>query len=346
MVASRLTVTLSCPNWHIVGTNVSDHVLDCINFGKFLQSINFTHITLIPKKKNPELMSHFRPINLCNVIFKLVSKVMANRLKRILGKIIFDYQSAFVAKRVITDNIFISFEILHYMKSKCQGNTAHMALKLDMSKAYDRVEWDYLKGIMLKMGFHHRLVDLIMAGISFASYSVLVNGVPLGFIKPFRRIRQGDPLSPHLFLLCSEGFSALLRNALQQRLLHGVSISRNGPQITHVLFADDSSLFCKACSSECHIIKEILQIYEAASGQKISCEMSSIFSSPTLFCQPEMRSECYSILHPQNPLKNILVCPQSLVEVRNKLLLKSNFVSNPNSVGGKLNYYLRPGEKS
>ena len=115
--------------WHIVGTDVSDAVLDYINSGKFLQSINFTHITLIPKKKNLELMSYFRPISLCNVIFKLVSKVLPNRLKRILGRIISDCQSTFVAKRVITDNILVSFEILHYMKSKRQGNTAHMALK-------------------------------------------------------------------------------------------------------------------------------------------------------------------------------------------------------------------------
>ena len=104
--------------WHIVGTDISNAILDCINSGKFLQSINFTHITLIPKKKNPDLMSNFRPISLCNVIFKLVSKVLANKLKRILGRIISDCQSAFVAERVITNNILISFEILHYMKSK------------------------------------------------------------------------------------------------------------------------------------------------------------------------------------------------------------------------------------
>ena len=131
-------------------------------------------------------MSYFRPISLCNVIFKLVSKVLANRLKRILGRIISNCQVAFVAERVITDNILISFEILHYMKSKHQGNTAHMALKLDISKVYDKVEWDYLKGIMLKMGFHHKWVDLIMPRISSASYSVLVNGVPSRFIKPSR----------------------------------------------------------------------------------------------------------------------------------------------------------------
>ena len=126
--------------WHIVGTDVSNAVLDCINSGNILHSINFSHITLIPKRKNPEVMSHFRPISLCNVIFKIVSKVLVNRLKLILGSIICECQSAFVANRMIIDNFLISFETLLYMKSKRQGITAHMVLKLDMSKAYDRVE--------------------------------------------------------------------------------------------------------------------------------------------------------------------------------------------------------------
>lgn len=144
------------------------------------------------------------------------------------------------------------------MKSKHQGNTAHMALKLGMSKTYDRVEWDYLKALMLKMGFHPKCVDLIMAGVSSVFYSMLVNGVPSGFIKPSRGIHQGDPLSPYLFLLCTKGFLALLRNTAHNRDLHGVSISLNGSQITHLLFADDSLLFCNASLSECCVTKEIL----------------------------------------------------------------------------------------
>ena len=131
--------------------------------------------------------------------------------------------------RVITENILISFETLHYMKSKRQGNTAPMALKLDMSNAYNRVEWNYLKALMLKIGFHPKWVDLIIARVSSISYLVLVNGVPSGFIKPSRGICQGDPLSPYLFLLCIEGFLALFRNAAHHRDLHGVSISWNGP---------------------------------------------------------------------------------------------------------------------
>ena len=224
-------------------------------------------------------MSHFWPINPCNVIFKLVSKVLANRLKMISGSIISECQSAFVANGMITDNILISFKTLHYMKSKRQGNTAHMAIKLDMSKAYDRVEWDYLKALMLKMGFHQRWVDLIMVGISIVSYSVLVNGAPSGFIKPSRGIRQGDLLSPYLFLLFPEGFLTLLRYAAHHSDIHGVSCSRNGPSITYLLFANDSLLYCKASLSKCHIIMEILQTYEIASGQKINSDKSSIFFS-------------------------------------------------------------------
>lgn len=157
-----------------------------------------------------------------------------------------------------------------------------MALKLDKSKACNKAEWDYLKALILKMGFHSKWVDLVMAGISTVSYSVLVNSVPSGFIKPSIGILQRDPLSPHLFLLCSKGFSTLLRNAAKQRQLHGISISRNGPQITHLLFANDSLLFCNASLSECHVIKEILLAYEFAFGQKINCDKKSIsFSTNT-----------------------------------------------------------------
>ena len=263
--------------WHIVGTDVSNAVLDCINYGNILHSINFTHITLIPKRKNPDFMSHFWPINLCNVIFNL--KVLANRPKLILGSIISECQSAFVANRMTTNNILIYFKTLHYMKSKRQGNTAHMALKFNMSNAYDKVEWDYLKDLMLKIGFHHKWVDLIMAGVSSVSYSVLVNGAPSGFIKPSRGICQRDPLSPYLFLLCTKGFSVLLRNVAHHRDLHVVICSQNGPSITYLLFADDSLLFCNGSLSECHIIKEILQAYELASRQKINNDKSSIFFS-------------------------------------------------------------------
>lgn len=196
--------------WHIVGFDVSRAVIDCLNSRTMLRSTNLTHITFVPKRKNPDSLSYFRPISLCNVIFKIISKVLANKMKEIMGMIISYCQSALVPERVITDNILISFEILHYMKTKRRGNTSYMAIKLDMSKTYDRVEWDYLKALILHLGFHPLWVDLVMVGITSVSYFVLLNGVVSGYILTSRGFCQGDPLSPYLFLLCFEGFTALI----------------------------------------------------------------------------------------------------------------------------------------
>ena len=197
--------------WHIVDDDVSNAILDFFTSGRMLRSVNFTNIVLIPKVKSLEAMTQFHPISLCNVMYKIVSKILVNRMKSILPRVISDSQSAFVPRRLITDNIIMAFEVLHYLKNLGTGNNCQMAAKLDMSKAYDRVEWSYLKTILLKLGFHRRWVKLIMECVSSTSYSVLVNGTPHGYIKPSRGLRQGDPMSPYLFLICAEGLSTLLR---------------------------------------------------------------------------------------------------------------------------------------
>ena len=131
----------------------------------------------------------FRPISLCNVIYKLISKVLVNRLKSLLPSIVSENQSAFQARRVITDNILMAFEILHYMKTQQNGSTGFMALKLDISKAYDRVEWSFLECLLRKLGFHNRWVDLMMECITTVSYSILINGEPSQTIYPSRGLR-------------------------------------------------------------------------------------------------------------------------------------------------------------
>ena len=125
---------------HVVGNSVVLTVLDFLNNGNMLPVINHTNIVLIPKVKNPERMSEFRPISLCNVIYKIISKVLANKLKQVLPQIIAPTQSAFVLGRLITDNVLVAYETLHTMHSRKKGKTGSMALKLDISKAYDRVE--------------------------------------------------------------------------------------------------------------------------------------------------------------------------------------------------------------
>ncbi|XP_071906193.1 uncharacterized mitochondrial protein AtMg01250-like [Coffea arabica] len=119
-----------------------------------------------------------------------------------------------------------------------------------MSKAYDRVEWRFLKAVMQKMGFNDKWRNWIMECISTASYSFIVNGEVKEYVIPQRGIRQGDPLSPYLFLLCSEGFSNLLQKAATEQKVVGMKISSQGPRLTHLFFADDSLIFCKANSHD------------------------------------------------------------------------------------------------
>ena len=154
-----------------------------------------------------------------------------------------------------------------------------MALKLDMSKAYGRVEWSFVEGMISRLGFIARWIELVMNCIMSVSYSVVVNGEPNGMIYPSRGLRQGDPLSPYLFLLCGEGFSTLLHRAEDSRELHGVVCSRGGPKIFHLFFVDDSLLFCNATVEECGVLMEKLKLYEKASGQSINMEKTSLFFS-------------------------------------------------------------------
>ena len=133
-----------------------------------------------------------------------------------------------------------------------------MALKLDMSKAYDRVKWSFLEKIMATMGFNQRWISLISMCIRSVTYSILLNGQPHGFISPQRGLRQGDPLSPYLFLLITEGLHGLLKRVEMVGGLRGVSLCPAGPRISHLLFADDSLIFCKASMSNCQAIQSIL----------------------------------------------------------------------------------------
>lgn len=137
--------------WHIVGYSVSNMVLAVLRGAPLAESVNHTFIALIPKKKGADKMVDFRPISLCNVIYKLVSKVLANRLKIFLSDITSVNKSAFTPGRLITDNILVAFEIFHFMKSSMHVDGS-MALKLDMAKAYDRVDWGFLRVVMERLG--------------------------------------------------------------------------------------------------------------------------------------------------------------------------------------------------
>ena len=204
---------------------------------------------------------------------------MANKLKPFLGDIISENQSAFVPKRLITDNALIAFEIFHAMKRRGEGKDGSFALKLDMKKAYDRVEWSFLEKVLYKLGFNVAWVTKIMYCLESVSFSFKINGKVSGSVIPSRGLRQGDPISPYLFLMVADAFSTLISKAAREKRIHGAKICNGAPRVSHLFFADDSILFAKATVRECSVITDIISKYERASGQSVNLDKTDVVFS-------------------------------------------------------------------
>lgn len=263
-------------HWEIVGEDVANACIGWLNDGMFPDSLNRTNIVLIPKKSEVISMTDLRPISLCNVIFKIASKLLANRLKKVLDGVVSEAQSAFVPGRSITDSILIAHEVLHFLKRKREGRIGYAALKIDISKAYDKLEWNYLFAVLEAMGFSSKWLEWMRMCVCTVSYKVVFGGELLGPIYPTRGLRQGDPLSPYLFILAAEGLSALLKQGERCGVLHGCSVARGAPTVSHLFFVDDSYLFFKATESESRSLKQILLRYQNLSGQEINLNKSAL----------------------------------------------------------------------
>ncbi|XP_019159989.1 PREDICTED: uncharacterized protein LOC109156592 [Ipomoea nil] len=280
--------------WDVMGTDVSSYILNCVNTCSMPDKLNETNIILIPKKKTPEMVSDYRPIALSNVVYRVMAKMITARMKPLMENIISESQSAFISGRLITDNILIAAEVGHYLNSKQCGLTGWGALKLDMAKAYDRMEWSFLQRMLRALGFDERWIELLMMCVTTVSYSVLVNGSRTDQITPTRGLRQGDPLSPYLFIIGDEGLSILLKQAHAKGEIHGCRVARGAPSITHLFFADDSLLFFKANIQEAGVVKRCLSEYEKMSGQAVNYHKSNICYSKNT--RGEIRKEIADIL--------------------------------------------------
>ncbi|CAA7051323.1 unnamed protein product [Microthlaspi erraticum] len=232
-------------NWEVVKESVTRFVLDFFRSGNLPVGINDAIVVLIPKVLKPERITQFRPISLCNVLFKTITKTIVMKLKKVMPKLIGPAQSSFIPGRLSMDNIVVVQEAVHSMRRK-KGVKGWMLLKLDLEKAYDRIRWDFLKDTLQAAQLPKSWVGWIMTCVSGPDMSILWNGEQM---------------------------------AVTEKKWKPIRLSRGGPNLSHVCFADNLILFAEASVGQIRVIRGILEKFCVASGQKVSLEKSKIFFS-------------------------------------------------------------------
>nr|KYP51130.1 Transposon TX1 uncharacterized [Cajanus cajan] len=264
--------------WPIVGDELWRTVRDAFQLGFSEVSLLETQMVLIPKVDHPVSLKEFRPISLCNVAWKVISKVLVARLRPFLPDVIGPFQGSFIPGRGTRDHSIIAQEAFHFVRRERSG-VGSLALKIDLEKAYDRVRWDFLESTLLQFGFPPVTIQLIMWGLKNSTISLLWNGSTLPPFAPSRGLRQGDPLSPYLFVFCMERLALRISEMLQKGQWKPIQLSPGGLLLSHLLFADDILLFCQASEGQAHLVASILGEFSRSLGLKVNLNKSKFVSS-------------------------------------------------------------------
>ncbi|KAJ0507913.1 putative RNA-directed DNA polymerase [Helianthus annuus] len=242
--------------------------------GSINKCCSSSFLALIPKVKDPSSPSDFRPISLIGVINKAISKVLVNRLKKVIGNLISEEQSAFLAGRNITYGPLILNETIAWLKKTKKPG---MIFKVDINKAYDSVNWKFLDSVMMQMSFPDRWRKWIMATLVSARASVIVNGSPTMEFECTRGLRQGDPLSPFLFVIAMEALTGIMKKAMVEGIFNGLKCTRNGPILSHLIYADDVVFLGRWSHDNAQNLRRILRCFYLASGLKVNLSKCIMF---------------------------------------------------------------------
>ncbi|XP_055800831.1 uncharacterized protein LOC129870195 [Solanum dulcamara] len=261
--------------WEIIEEDVTNMMKAFFCGAELPRFITHTNLILIPKKDIVNTFSDMRPISLSNFVNKIFSRLIHERLVSKLTNNISLNQAGFIKNRSIVENILLTQEIISDIRLRTKD--ANVIMKLDMAKAYDRVSWIFLTKVLRKMGFSERSIDIIYRIVSNNWYSVLINGQQQGFFKSTRGVKQGDPLSPTLFILAAEVLSRSLNALHQNSQFKGFGMPKWSPKINHLAYADDMIIFTSADVVSLQKIMGILRNYEQTSGQKINMDKSAVY---------------------------------------------------------------------
>jgi len=253
-----------------------------------LWMLNSAFITLIPKNYEAAQVKDFRPISLVHSFAKLVTKILANRLAGRLDEMVSPNQSAFIKRRFIQDNFMLVQQTVKYLHSQRQPR---ILLKLDITKAFDSVNWSFLLEVLRKLGFGARWCDLLCGLLSTSSTQVLLNGSPGETIQHRRGLRQGDPLSPMLFILVMDVLNRMVTQADEEGILQ--PLARRPIQHRISLYADDVALFLQPAAADINLTLRILQLFGEASGLKTNVQKSNVMP---IHCSEENMGVVQSLL--------------------------------------------------
>ncbi|CAA7013484.1 unnamed protein product [Microthlaspi erraticum] len=264
--------------WTVVGGEVTAAIKEFFSSGKLLKQWNATNLVLIPKITNASRTTDFRPISCLNTMYKVISKLLAKKLKSVLPSVISHSQSAFLSGRMLSENVLLATEIV-------QGyNSANVSprgmLKVDLRKAFDSVRWDFVLAVLKGLNMPDKFIGWISECLTTPCFSVSVNGVEGGFFKSSRGLKQGDPISTYLFVLVMEVFSKLLHSRFASGYIsyHPRTHELN---ISHLMFADDVMIFFDGMSSSLHGIYETLDDFAGWSGLHMNREKTELFTAGT-----------------------------------------------------------------
>lgn len=268
------TFKLLKTHWDVFKNDIRDAVKHFEACGSFAPGCNSSFITLVPKVKDPITLADYRPISLIGCIYKIVAKTLALRLKGVIGELVDSVQSAYIEGRNILDGPLIMNEICSWAR---KTKKKMFVFKADFEKAFDSVNWGFLDSLMQQMGFGAKWRAWIHGCLSSAKASILVNGSPTGEFQLMRGVRQGDPLSPFLFILAMEGLNVAIKGAVGKRLLKGVNLPNNGPTLSHLFYADDAIFLGDWDRGSAENLARILKCFEVVSGLKVNFQKSRVF---------------------------------------------------------------------
>ncbi|XP_027099048.2 uncharacterized protein [Coffea arabica] len=261
--------------WDMVKDDLLMAIQDFFQGMEQPRSWSHSMVVLIPKVDGASHWREFRPLSLCNVSSKVVSKILAVRISKLLPKLISPWQTGFVPGRGIVDNVLLAQELILDLDRRLID--PNLILKLDMEKAYDRVDWSFLLFLLRQYGFEEVVVDLLFRTFSNTWFSILVNGEPTGFVKSYQGVRQGDPLSPVLFLFVADFLGRGLQRLFDSKdSRYFVSA---GSKVPYLAFADDMIIFTRCSQDALVSLKDFLQLYQSCSGQKVNIAKSAFYAS-------------------------------------------------------------------